>query len=318
MRSIFRDRQLDQAAVTRPNGPRAPPKKAGEARRRRGPRRHRPKLQLPVVSWVSRPRQRSRDRSFKPVGATSRDCFTRTETEVTPPPCGASTRLRTPSSKKSLEFSRRRRRNHRVALTRRFDALFARHAGALPVTFLRALASRESNLNPQESRDPAWGLMQVVPVVRRSFNDRYGTSYSKQDLLNPDVNVRMATDLLKRIVRGYAKHPSPNMQANWQNPEFVKLLVMGWNAGYSEAAGVGKVARYLEARGIPVTHDNVYRHAAAAGATKWLQLDSRRRWQRSVVDLFYAEGGDERRVSSTMWKLAVTVAVAYVAYRALA
>lgn len=154
--------------------------------------------------------------------------------------------------------------------------------------FLRALSKRESNMNPSDTHGPAWGLMQVVEVVRNSWNKRKPSqAISRTDLLNPAINVRVATDLLNRISKAYAKHPDPNMKPDWSNPEFVKLLVAGWNSGYSEGGGVGKVARYLEGRGIPVTHDNVFKYAGAAGATKHLQTSGRQNWQRSVADLYF-------------------------------
>jgi hypothetical protein len=201
-----------------------------------------------------------------------------------------------------------------MALPRTFDAIFARYAGRLPVTYLRTLAKRESNLNPREAKDPAWGLMQVVPSVRESYNKRRGTSYTQSDLLDPDVNVKIASDLLNRIVVAYGKHRDPNLQENWHNPEFVALVTAGWNSGYSEAAGVGHVASYLEARGIPVTHDNVFRYAGAAGGTKHLQNDAKRTWQKSVVDLFYREGGPG---GSILFNLALTVLAAWAVYKYL-
>lgn len=180
-----------------------------------------------------------------------------------------------------------------MPITRRFDSIFQRFRGSMPLAFMRALAYNESSMNPMESRDPAWGLMQVVPVVRESYNQRFGTGYSQQDLLDPTTNVKIASDLLNRIARQYqATHGSdPNMRVNWRNPEFVKLVVAGWNSGYSEAGGVGRVASYLRARGMPVTHDNVFQHASAAGATRHLQNPTKYQWQRRVADTFYAEGG---------------------------
>ena len=176
-----------------------------------------------------------------------------------------------------------------ISLPRNWDSLFAKHAGQLPVPFLRALSKRESNMNPSESKWPAYGLMQIVPIVRESYNRRHGTNYSHTDLLNPELNVKMATGLLNRIIKGYAKHPDPNMKPDFSNPEFVNLVVAGWNSGYSESGGVGRVARYLEARGIPVTHDSVFANSAAAGATKHLRNPTKQRWQKSVTDLYFQQ-----------------------------
>jgi hypothetical protein len=199
-----------------------------------------------------------------------------------------------------------------MALPRTYDPIFAQYAGRLPVNYMRALSKRESNLNPSESKDPAWGLMQVVPSVRESHNKRRGTSYTKLDLLNPHINTKIASDLLNRIVIAYQKHPDRNMREDWYNPEFVKLVTAGWNSGYSEAAGVGHVASYLESRGIPVTHDNVFRYASAAGGTKHLSNTRKRDWQRTVVDLFYAEGGPG--YADIVFKLLLTVGIGWAVY----
>jgi soluble lytic murein transglycosylase-like protein len=174
-------------------------------------------------------------------------------------------------------------------LSNKWDSLFSKYADQLPVAFMRALSQRESRMNPNESDWPAYGLMQVVPVVRESYNKRHGTNFVHDDLLNPDLNVKMAAGLLNRIIVAYNKHPDTNMKMNWANPEFVKLLVAGWNSGYSERGGVGRVAKYLEARNIPVTHDNVFAYASAAGATRHLQNPRKQTWQRSVVDLYYKQ-----------------------------
>ena len=199
-----------------------------------------------------------------------------------------------------------------MPITRRFDSTFQSFRGALPLAFMRSLAYNESSMNPLESRDPAWGLMQVVPVVRESYNQRFGTAHTQRDLLDPAVNVKIASELLNRIARQFqGQHgDAPNMRINWRNPEFVKLVVAGWNSGYSEQAGVGRVASYLKARGLPVTHDNVFKYAGAARATRHLQNPTKYNWQRRVADTFYSEGGPGLLDSLDMGLLLVAAGLA--------
>lgn len=180
-----------------------------------------------------------------------------------------------------------------MALTRKFDPLFSRHSGSIPVTFLRALAKRESDFNIKEMGGRHWGLLQVGPSVVEDYNKAFGTNHALISVLNPELNVKMATRTLKRIVKSYNKfHPNtPNMREDWSNPQYVALILAGWNSGYSEGGGVGRVAKYLEARGLPVTHETVFDNARAAGATKHLSNRGKQSWQRGVVDLFYQEGG---------------------------
>lgn len=202
-----------------------------------------------------------------------------------------------------------------VALTTEYDPIFSRYAGRVPVAYLRALAMRESSLRPDlvmpGGSGAARGLLQVVGVVRTDYNARYGTSYTADDLLNPDVNVKLAANTINTIVSAFEKHPSPNMKPDWGNREYVKLVTAGWNAGYSEGGGLGKVASYLEARRIPVTHDSVVANAAAAGAASYLSQADRAAWHRSVADLYFAQ--PDRPMGAWKWLLAAVAA--YGAYR---
>jgi hypothetical protein len=184
------------------------------------------------------------------------------------------------------------------AVPRTFDALFQRYAGGLPVDFLRALASRESGLKPGERSGPAWGLMQIVEVVRQDFNRRHGTHYTREHLLDPAINVAIATDLLRLIVAGYARNHAdvPNLRTDWRNPRFVELVVFGWNAGFSEGGGVGRVVRHLKARGIrDITIDTVYQHARAAGASRHLSNEAKVRWCKGVTALYLRERARSER-----------------------
>ncbi len=162
-------------------------------------------------------------------------------------------------------------RAQRIKLApRSYDALFAEYGNGIPVPYLRALAWRESGLNPRDMKGPAWGLMQVIEVVRKDYNERHNTSYERRDLLDPAVNIAIASDVLVRIIDGYARfHPEAvNLQADWTNPLFVELLTFGWNAGFSERGGVGRVASHLSRRGFDdFTIDDVFAAAKAAGSS---------------------------------------------------
>ncbi len=179
-----------------------------------------------------------------------------------------------------------------MALSTQFDPLFAKFGGgSIPVAYLRALSFRESGQNPNANagQAKAQGLLQITTVAKDGYNQRHGTTYTTAQTLNPDVNVAIAADLIKAIIAVYAKHPSSNLRADWGNPEFVKLLTQGWNAGYSDGGGVGKVATYLERAGRPVTHDAVVANASAAGAASYVADPQRAAWHRSVADLYFAQ-----------------------------
>lgn len=177
---------------------------------------------------------------------------------------------------------------------RTFDAIFARHGQSLPVAYLRALAWHESRLTPRAPtpRSSATGLLQVVDVVRTDHNRIYGSNYTRDDLNDPVVNVTIAAAAIRRIVDSFARNHRavPNLVEDWNNYRFVELVTNGWNAGWSERAGVRRVARYLEQLGsTDITVELVHQHARAAGATKHLQSVERLQWAQKVARHYAAE-----------------------------
>ena len=80
-----------------------------------------------------------------------------------------------------------------------------------------------------------------------------------------------------------------------------RIVTLGWNAGYSEAGGVGRVARYLERLGIvDITIDLVHKYARAAGATKHLANPAKVRWCKSVVALYLRERAAARAIGTEL------------------
>jgi hypothetical protein len=177
-------------------------------------------------------------------------------------------------------------------LPRRFDAVFDRYRGEIPIEYLRALVERESSFEPKQRTGSAIGLMQIIPVVLDDYNTRNGTHYKPEHLVDPSINVAIGCELLTIIIVGYAgNHPHvPNLMTDWSNLRFVELVTFGWNAGFSEAGGVGRVARYLEHHGImDLTIDLVSQSASAAGASRHLSNAAKVKWCKSVATLYARE-----------------------------
>lgn len=180
---------------------------------------------------------------------------------------------------------------HDAPLSRDYDRIFNTYRGAIAIEYLRALATRESGMTPGERKGPAWGLMQIIEAVRLDYNRAHKTSYTREHLLDPTVNVAIACWLLRTIIASFHKnHPDvPNLRADWDNPEFVRLLTFSWNAGHSEKAGVGRMAHFLKERGLPVTIDNVHQHAKEAKASRHLQNAKKVKWCKGVAALYLRE-----------------------------
>ena len=183
---------------------------------------------------------------------------------------------------------------------RRFDPLYERYRGTLPIEYVRALVERESNGVPATRTGSAIGLLQIVPVVLTDYNKRHGTRYRGEHLIDPASNVAIGCELLRLIVESYRKnHPQiRTLQTDWDNLRFVELLTFGWNAGYSEAGGVGRVARYLEGLGaVDLTIDQVSAHARLAGASKHLSSEAKVAWCKSVASLYQRERALQRHAA---------------------
>ncbi|MFT3695817.1 MAG: transglycosylase SLT domain-containing protein [Kofleriaceae bacterium] len=177
---------------------------------------------------------------------------------------------------------------------RRFDSVFQKYRGVVPLAYVRALVERESDGRPNAQTGSAVGLMQIIPVVLDDYNKRHGSTYQIAQLIDPEINAAIGCELLRLIARSYRTNHAriANFQTDWSNPRFVELLTFGWNAGFSEAGGVGRVARYLEQLGaVDITLDLVAAHARVAGASRHLSNSAKVAWCKSVVALYLREQG---------------------------
>lgn len=172
-------------------------------------------------------------------------------------------------------------------------ALFQRYApDGVPETYLLALASRESSLDPTlvNPKSRATGLFQITDTVLRDYNAKRGTSFKLDDLRTPELATAIATWHIGRIVKLLAKHPAT--RPDFTSRRFVEILTFGWNAGQNGVAGL---VGALEAQGVPnerVTIDALRDAAEAAGRGPYLTDQNRVAWAKSVAALFL---GDRQR-----------------------
>ena len=183
-------------------------------------------------------------------------------------------------------------RRTRDCTCRRYVHLFREFGRPLgiPTAYLQALACRESRCNPNDREGPAWGLMQITPIVQQSERRLDGKPgiYRRDELFDPRISVYLCTRTLGRAMRVLSSLGFP---PDWTNPKWVSLLTAGWNAGYSRKAGVGLVLTYLlqrNRRRETIDSDVIHRYAERAGATPHLwQVPGRPLWWRSVVRLYF-------------------------------
>lgn len=189
-----------------------------------------------------------------------------------------------------------------AGLSRRFDDLFARHGRGIPVPFLRALAAAESGMNPNDRL----GLINVVPVALADYNRRHPSAPIKaEEMRDPAKNITVAADIIRTIIDSYRKHHPdvPNLLEDWQNLRFAQILVFGWNAGYSELAGVGRVVGFLKAqppalavvRPSDITIDSVFDAAWSARAASHLSNKRKLDYSKGVAAAYFRELARDQR-----------------------
>lgn len=187
------------------------------------------------------------------------------------------------------------------ALSRRFDDLFRQHGQGLPVAYLRALGHAESGLNPDSPK----GLINVVSIGLADYKRRHPQSpFVASQLRDPAVSVTVAADILRTIIASYRRQHGdvPNLQEDWGNARFVELLTFGWNAGFSEAGGVGRVVRHLQAlpassRPASITVDDIAAQARAASASEHLSKPRKLAFAKHVAAEFVREAQRDRAAS---------------------
>jgi hypothetical protein len=172
-----------------------------------------------------------------------------------------------------------------------WDPLIETYAGRVPVAFVRALIHGESGGNSQleNPASHAAGLLQITEIVRRDWNEAHPAApVSRDQLFDPEINVRIGAALLNRIVQVYARHPTLRM--DWTSRRYAELVALGWNAGYSDHGGVGLAVTHLEAAGAEppdVTIDSVARVAAGLPqAARFVSRPDRIAYARAVADLY--------------------------------
>lgn len=175
-------------------------------------------------------------------------------------------------------------------LPKTWDAIFEKRL-SVPVEYARALTWLESGQDPRQKTGSHWGLFQVGPENLADYNKASGTSWTMEDMLDPDRNAQVFAFESERI---RAALVGAGLAENWQDRNWVRLFTAGWNSGYSNTAGVGKVLRWLKANGKELTHDNVFMFAKQAGGHWTLQSGNSKaaakyKWQRDVAATYAAE-----------------------------
>jgi soluble lytic murein transglycosylase-like protein len=172
-----------------------------------------------------------------------------------------------------------------------WDPVIERYAARVPLAFIRALVHGESGGDSQKENPAshAAGLLQITEIVRQDWNAAHPDApVSRDQLFDPEINIRIGAALLNRIVQVYGHHHT--LRPDWQSRRYAELVALGWNAGYSDRGGVGFVVSELEsagARAEDVTVDSVARVAAGLpDASRFVSRPDRVAYAKAVADLY--------------------------------
>src|SRR5262245_59633950 len=179
----------------------------------------------------------------------------------------------------------------KIMISAAWDSLIERFAGNVPMAFIRALVHGESGGDSQKENPAshAAGLLQITEIVRKDWNAAHPDApVSRDQLFDPEINVRLGAALLNRIVQVYGRHRT--LRPSWQSRRYAELVALGWNAGYSDRGGVGRAVTELEAAGAnpeDVTVDSVAHVATGLpDAARFVSRPDRVAYAKAVADLY--------------------------------
>ena len=167
------------------------------------------------------------------------------------------------------------------------ESPFARYAGVVPENFLRILAFKESGFRPEvvHPKSHATGLFQITSTALNTFNQRNRSNVGLAQLVDPDLNTRVASQHLAGVIKVYKKYRS--LQPDWTSRRWLELLTLGWNAGHN---AIANIAGRMEAAGIPNERINIVtiRQTAESvgGSSKYVADPARVSWSKSVAAMF--------------------------------
>ncbi|HEY0714893.1 MAG TPA: transglycosylase SLT domain-containing protein [Polyangia bacterium] len=179
------------------------------------------------------------------------------------------------------------------------EQLLARHAGTIPLTYLRALARHESGFNPQNvnPKSNATGLFQITSIALADFNRANGTKHTLADLAEPELATRVAVRHVGAVLQAYAVVPS--LRGDWTNRRFLELVTFGWNSGHN---AVVRLAKLLEQQGITgerITVDTVHQLAVKL-KVPYLSEPSRLAWAKTVATTALTPAGARPNVAAVV------------------
>jgi len=116
----------------------------------------------------------------------------------------------------------------------------------VPYKILESQGYKESTYNPnafnKDSKAAGWA--QIKDIARRDYNQRYHTKYSQKDLFNPEIAIRMQTNIMNSLYN----RPWINVENQPENVRLAKTLI-AYNQG---ATATLRKLNELKSKGIDI------------------------------------------------------------------
>jgi len=190
-----------------------------------------------------------------------------------------------------------------MAIPNKYDAIFEKYRGTIPLAFLRTLAFSQSNLNTNKSVSNSAGLFMISEPALQAFDKKFPSFMPPSphkfiDLSDPALNTVIAVWIIDNITTYYANKYPNSMSKNWNSPVYAAIIAHSFNVGYAEPKGLGAAIKKFELMPDKLSLDSLAQVAKELklGERKYSEKDINR--ARTVGNLYIADLGGKAPVSA--------------------
>jgi hypothetical protein len=135
-----------------------------------------------------------------------------------------------------------------VTPPRNFDSTFEKYRGSIPLEYLRALAivSGGGEFKPNNSSSDAAGLFMISPGALAAYGTSVGRTYRPTDLADIQLSTQVVVWLINNVKNYFSLNYPKSLGENWEKPNYVAVVTLGFKVGHSENGGVGDAAKIIE------------------------------------------------------------------------
>ena len=192
-----------------------------------------------------------------------------------------------------------------MGISNKYDNIFEKFRGTIPLSYLRALAFSQSNLNAAKSFKGAAGLFMISDAALRAYDKKYPIAATNQsierkssDLADPILNTRIAVWILGNIIKYFSTHYPKTMSENWNDPTYAAVVTLAFNVGYTEPQGIGAAIKALESKPDKFSMESLVQVAKEIKLDASKYSDKMVSYAKTVANLYVADLGGKAPVKA--------------------